>query len=487
MMLSHSPIPWLLIIPLAGATLTMLLPTRWRTLASAAGILSQLLAALALLWLVVNHGSLVYALGDWQAPLGIALRADGLAALFVVMSAIIASLCAVYAMNYLDSEQLSAFWPLFWFLWASLNGIWLAADLFNLYVGLELLSLAAVGLVAFAADQRSLSAAIRYLLAALLGSMGYLLGVALLYGSHGTLALDGLAQHWQWGPTSAVAMALILAGLFLKTAVFPLHTWLPPAHGGALTPVSALLSALVIKASFYIVLRLWVELELFRFSVETGQLLGWLGAGAIFWGGWMALHQQHLKMVVAYSTVAQIGYMLLLFPLLQADHPEASLLAAQGGILMLLAHALAKAGMFLAAGNLILCTGNASLRSMAGMSRYRPLNIFAFGLAGVSLMGLPPSGGFSAKWLLLQSALLSAQWWWVAVILLGSLLSAAYVFRVFSYTYLETQQADHFARPSRALEITAITLSALAILLGFSALLPLELLMLPGPFAEALR
>ncbi|WP_417582004.1 complex I subunit 5 family protein [Nitrincola sp.] len=486
MSLMQSPIPWLLIIPLAGAVLTMLLPERLRSVASLLGILSQLTASVSLLLLVQHAGPVTYAMGDWQAPLGIALRADGLATLFVLMSTLVGMLCALYAQQYLTLEKLASFWPLFWFLWASLNGIWLAADSFNLYVGLELLTLSAVGLVAFAADDKSLEAAIRYLYAALLGSMGYLLGVALLYGAHGTLALDGLAAHWQVGATSQVAIALILAGLMLKTAVFPLHTWLPPAHGGALTPVSALLSALVIKASLYILLRFWIELDIYRQMPALSQLLGIFGSGAVLWGGWMALRQQQLKMVIAYSTLAQIGYMLLMFPLLTAEYPEATLMAYQGGILMLLAHALAKAGMFLAAGNLIFCTGKQELTALAGMSRYRPLNIFAFGLAGVSIMGLPPSGGFSAKWLLLQSSLISQQWWWTLVMLLGSLLSAAYIFRVFAYTYRETGEGDTFARPALSLELIALFLSASSILLGFMAMLPLDLISLPGPLREAL-
>lgn len=486
MSLVQSPIPWLLIIPLAGAVLTMLLPERLRSAASLLGIFSQLTASISLLLLVSSAGPVVYAMGDWQAPLGIALRADGLATLFVLMSTLVGTLCAFYAHQYLTLEKLANFWPLFWFLWASLNGIWLAADSFNLYVGLELLTLSAVGLVAFAADKKSLEAAIRYLYAALLGSMGYLLGVALLYGAHGTLALDGLADHWQAGATSQVAVALILAGLMLKTAVFPLHTWLPPAHGGALTPVSALLSALVIKASLYILLRFWIELDIYRQMPALSQLLGIFGSGAVLWGGWMALHQQQLKMVVAYSTLAQIGYMLLMFPLLTSQYPEATLMAYQGGILMLLAHALAKAGMFLAAGNLIFCTGKQELTALAGMSRYRPLNIFAFGLAGVSIMGLPPSGGFSAKWLLLQSSLMSQQWWWAVVMLLGSLLSAAYIFRVFAYTYRETGEGDTFARPALSLELIALFLSVSSIILGFMAMLPLDLISLPGPLREAL-
>lgn len=485
-MSSLALLPWLLILPLAAACLTGLLPLRATQISSLLVILSQALASLLLLLWMPSDEPLFYSLGSWGAPLGIVLRLDGLAAAFLMMTSLIASLCGLYALSYLRPSQQPGFWPLFWFLWAALNGIWLAGDLFNLYVGLELLSLAAVGLVALGGEASRVKAALRYLFAALLGSLGYLLGVSLLYGAHGTLDLELLAEVFHWGPLSALALALILAGLALKTAFFPLHTWLPPAHAGALTPVSALLSALVIKASFYIALRLWVELEMPGRSLEVAQLLGLLGAGALFWGGWMALQQVKLKQVVAYSTVAQLGYLLLIFPLLSSSSSEASHLASQGGWLMLLSHALAKAGMFLAAGNLILCAGRSELSALAGLSRYRPMNIFAFGLAAVSLMGLPPSGGFSAKWLMLQSALISGQWWWILVILLGSLLSAAYLFRVFSHTYLETQDSVQFGQPSLMLELCALTLAALSILLGFFAPWPLAWFALPGPFTEAL-
>ena len=479
-MMLNAPIPLLMITPLAAAVICMLLSERSRLLVSFAAVLIQLLASLSLLLLLLQQGPITHPLGSWEAPLGIALRADGLAVLFVLMTSVVAGIAALYAALYLTPGPLRAhFWPLFWFMWAALNGIWLAADIFNLYVGLELLSLAAVGLVAFSGSKEALVAAIRYLLAALLGSLAYLLGVALLYGAHGTLSLSDLSQQMQPGVASSIALAAMAMGLLLKSALFPLHTWLPPAHGGAMTPVSALLSALVIKASLYILLRLWIELRIHELAPDASQLLGWMGALAIAWGGWMALRQTLLKRVVAYSTVAQIGYIMLMFPLLRADNAEASTLALQGGVLMVLSHALAKAGMFLAAGNLILCTGRPELSALAGTSQYRPLSIFGFGLAGVSLMGLPPSGGFSAKWLLLQSALASAQWWWIPVMLLGGLLSAAYVFRVFHYSFKEAENSDTFHRPGVGLEICALALSAASILLGFIATWPLHLLTLP--------
>jgi multicomponent Na+:H+ antiporter subunit D len=369
-----------------------------------------------------------------------------------------------------------------WFLVAALNSIWLSADIFNLYIGIELLGLTAVGLVALSGSAEALAAAMRYLLAALLGSLAYLLGVALLYAAGGSLALADLGALDGSGATAQVALALMTLGLVLKTALFPLHAWLPPAHGGALTPVSALLSALVIKASLYILIRLWLALGPELATVAAANLLGVLGAGAVFWGGWMAWRQSKLKYLVAYSTVAQIGYLFLFFPLVTGTSITAATLAWDGTLLMLASHALAKAGMFLSAGNLINAVGSPHIVDLTGISRFRPLSLFSFGLAGVSLMGLPPSGGFTAKWLLLQSALASGQWWWLVVLMLGGLLSAAYVFKVFRHSFVEGPKRDHFESPPLAMELTALLLVSASIAIGLVAHLPLGWLRLGSPF-----
>ncbi|CAM5312044.1 proton-conducting transporter membrane subunit [Thauera sp.] len=486
-----SLLPALVMLPLSAALASTLAPLRWRGPLGVA--LAVLLAGVAcgLLRTVVGDGPQAHALGGWAPPLGIALVADGLAAGMVVLTATVALPCALHAALGLRGEAVEdGFWPLFWFMWAALNGIWLSADLFNLYVGLELLGLAAVGLVALKGSAGALAAAMRYLLAALLGSLAYLIGVALLYAAWGSLALADLAGFMaeagvaQSGSlTTLVALGLMSAGLLLKTALFPLHGWLPPAHGGALPPVSALLSALVIKASLYILMRLWIMAGPALTPLALGWLLGALGAAAVFWGGWMALRQARLKHLVAYSTVAQIGYLFLFFPLFGVANMDAARLAWDGTLLMLAAHALAKAGMFLAAGNLVLAVGSPHIADLTGISRFRPLSLMSFGLAGVSLMGLPPSAGFTAKWLLLQSALASGQWVWIMVLVGGGLLSAAYVFRVFRHAFVEGPARDRFASPPLALELSALALGSASIALGLVAQAPLEWLRIGSPLA----
>jgi multicomponent Na+:H+ antiporter subunit D len=477
-------VPLLFALPLALGILSLLATPAWRPRTIFVGLPLLAAASIGVLVGLVRDGPSVYALGDWLAPLGINLVLDGLAVGMILMTTLVASLCAVYARVYLRDypAATSFFWPLLWFLWAGMNGIWLAEDIFNLYVGLEVMGLAAVGMVALRATPQALAAAMRYLLAALLGSLAYLLGVALLYVTYGTLSMAGLHEAATANPTTHVALAMIILGLLLKTALFPLHAWLPPAHGGALTPVSALLSALVIKGSFYILLRMWLVLGPEVTPVFTAQLLGVLGAGAVFYGGWMAWRQHQLKQLVAYSTVAQIGYLFLFFPLVTGTGPEAARLAWDGTLMIVISHALAKGALFLSAGNLILAVGSTQISHLVGISRFRPMSLFSFGLAGISLMGLPPSGGFTGKWLLLHSAILSGQWWWLIVLFLGGLLSAAYIFKVFRMSFREGPQIDRSVTPPLTLDVTALILASAAILIGLTAHLPLFWLRLGSVF-----
>ncbi len=474
----------LLFTPLALATASLLLDFRQGRALAWLGMVLQLLVSIGLWSLVKQEGGFYYSLAGWDAPLGIELRVDGLAVTFLLLTTLVASGCGIHAGLYLKPDQpwQRYFWPLYWFLWAGLNTVWIGGDLFNLYVGLELISLAAVGLVALGGQAGALRAALRYLLAALLGSMAYLLGVALVYGQFGTLSLAEVAHQVSLMDQAELmrpALVLMLVGLALKTALFPLHGWLPPAHGIAKSPVSALLSALVVKASFYIAARIWLETGEAVASQWMAQLIGVLGAVAVIWGSWLAWCQPRLKQVVAYSSVAQIGYLFLLFPLTFGVDASTSLQAQQGITLQVISHALAKSAMFLAAGNLILAVGSNRVDALAGVSHFLPFSLFSFGLAGVSLMGLPPSGGFAAKWMLLQASVASGQWWWILVLVGGGLLSAAYVFRIYRASFLERDEKDHFYHPDRRLEVVAMLLAVASLGLGLAGSQVLSVMALP--------
>ncbi len=464
------PIPWLILSPLIWATLAFVHGPGQGGRLAVAGLILQLALAAMLAQQIIAGGVRVYAVGGWGAPLGIDLMADGLSAVMLLLTQTVALPLVFYARAYFadHANALRYFWPLTGYLLAAMNALFLSADVFNIYVTLELLGLAAVGLVALTGGSGQITAAMRYLLATMLGSGAYLLGVALLYAVYGSVSLAALTPLIAANAPAAVSLAaaLMLLGLMLKTALFPFHIWLPPAHGGAPAPVSALLSALVIKASFYLILRLWFDLFAPIASVTAAQLLGALGAGAILWGSLLALRQTHLKMLVAYSTVAQVGYLFLLFPLATGVSAEVAASAWQGGVLQVVAHGLAKAAMFAAVGAMITATGRDEISGIAGVATRLPLTLFTFALAGVTIMGLPPSGGFAAKWLLLGAAQASGQWWWIVVMVMGGLLSAAYVFKVLRQAFLAAGESANFKPLPRMLEWPVLLLALASLVLG---------------------
>lgn len=420
----------IILVPLATAPFAYLLGARWaRPVALLSALLSQPLAV----WLaleVMRGGPIRHEVGGWGGPLGIDLVADGFAAVMILVTSVVGLAVTVYALGYFaDVRKYRFFWPLWLFLWSSLYALFLSADIFNLYVCLELVTISAVALVGLSQRSEALVAAMRYMIAAILGSLFYLFGVALIYGAFGSVDMATLRETVTSDITGQAGLALMTVGLALKTALFPLHFWLPPAHSNAPSPVSALLSALVVKGSFVILARLWFDVAHAAAFTGAALLLGMLGAAAIVWGSVQALRQERLKMLVAYSTVAQIGYLFLIFPLI-ASGGQAAPDAWVGGVFHALSHALAKSAMFLAAGVVIARLGHDRLDGLAGLSRRAPATAFTFGLAGITMMGLPPSGGFVAKWGLISSSIESGQWWWAVVVVAGGLLAGAYVFRV---------------------------------------------------------
>lgn len=499
-------IAWAIWIPLAGAVLTFLVRSRHvRTLGLATAVLTAL-AANAVVWNVWREGEQRYALGGWGAPLGIDLLADGLSVFMLAMTAGVGVLVSWFAWGYFQpGDQAAAdprrpgsmkwvepdsFWPTWLLLWAALNIIFLTSDMFNAYVGLEIMSLAAVALVLLSRERIALTAGFRYLLASLMGSLSYLMGVAMLYAAYGTLDMTLLGARIEPGWPAWTSLGLVTVGLMLKSALFPLHFWLPPAHANAPTPVSAILSALVIKASFYLVLRLWFEVF---HSVKTqgaSEMAGAIGAIAILWGSVQAIRQQKLKLLVAYSTVAQVGYLFLMIPLAtpspeQAAGPlELNVIGWDGGMYQVISHAFAKAAMFLAAGAIIYALSDVDkIEDMAGFASRIPITTATFALASVSLMGLPPSGGFVAKWLYMTASVQNRQWWWSAVLIVGGLLTAIYVFKVLAKAFRPAPEGRTWRRVPLTMELPALALATVAFLMGIFATTIYQLLEIGrGPF-----
>jgi formate hydrogenlyase subunit 3/multisubunit Na+/H+ antiporter MnhD subunit len=482
------------LLPFVGMLIGMVAGGRWvQRVAFVVMPLGLVVAAgIADAWLEAS-GPLVYLLGGWSPPLGIALRADGAAV--AMLLAVAGVVCGIGLFARADfgtprgvSESRAAYsyWLLLLAVWGALNLVFVSGDLFTLYVALELLTFAGVPLVCLAGSGETLRAALRYLLFALCGSVLYLLGAVLLYGGYGTLDMPLLAESVQAEPIAWTALALMTVGLLAKTALFPLHIWLPPAHGGAPAAASAVLSALVIKGSWFLVLRLWLDVMPGVANASAAQLLAALGAAAIVVGSVVALRQQRLKLLVAYSTVAQIGYLFLLFPMAfdAAGDMAARELAQAAGLLQAIAHATAKAGMFMAAGLVYAALGHDRIDDLSGAARALPITVLAFVIGGVALMGVVPSGAYLAKKLLLDSADQSGQWWWTWVLQGGAVFTAGYVVLVLARVLRRPAAPVDVAPVSMLSQLAALGLAVASLLLSLAAVLgPLPSSLLSNPLS----
>lgn len=487
---------WTILVPFAFALLVFLFPrcASHGAMAAAVGIGACSIAAVLG---VLRHGPGRMAVGGWAVPLGIEIHLDGLSALMLATTALVGTVSTIYAVGYLAHAPLDGgdsaapgsgrdhralFMAVWLVLWGSLNALFLSSDLFNVYVTLELIGISSVVLISMAGAAQALTAAVRYLLVGLVGSLCYLAGIGLLYAAYGTLDFGLLSRASLAGHLPPMALALMTSGLLLKTALFPFHFWLPTAHGNAPAPVSAILSALVVKAPYYLLLRLWIDVLGGQITPESARLLGFLGTAAILWGAVQALLADRVKRLVAYSTVSQLGYLFLVFPL--ALEKSGGYFAWNGVAYFMLSHACAKASMFLAAGTLLLAAESDRIDHLDGISQCIPLPMFAFSIAAASLIGLPPSGGFMAKWLLLKSALIGGQWVTVVVILLGGLLTVAYFFRVFSRSFMSKPMIAACLSLPKGMHWSPLVLSLIALCLGLFASQILSLLQVGSPWTE---
>lgn len=472
---------WMTLIPLGAACVAFIMPRGAHLIGFGTALVLPFCALLA-----VRQGTLPQQLflsaGGWDAPLGITLRNDGLALVMLAVTAGVGFIISSYATAYFstrrhDPDRARYFWPLWLFLWGGCNALFISGDLFNLYVTLELVTLASVTLVALEGGAKASNAALRYLFIGLIGSLAYLLGVAILYGTYATVDLNLLAEVVTNTRLNHAAMALMVTGLLLKSALFPMHFWLPQAHAMAPAPVSALLSALIIKTAFIVLLRLWFMVFPALEPVAIGHLLGLLGSGAIVWGSLMALRQERLKLLIAYSTVAQVGYLFLVFPLAR---DEAAAAAWAGCVLFILAHACGKAAMFLVAGTIHHTAGHDRISQLAGAGGPVGVLVVVFALAAVTIIGLPPSGGFFAKWLLISAALATGQWSYLLVMLIGSLLAAAYIVRVLSWAFLDIKRSHYPAIPW-VMKWPPMLLAVISLIFGLIAYHPLQLALTDAP------
>lgn len=431
-----------------------------------------LVCAVMALRVALDSGPWHYYLGGWAPPWGIEYVVDPLGGGMAVLVALLATLVAIYAgphLRTLSPRRAAVFNSLFLLLTSGLLGITLTGDLFNLYVFFEISSLAAYALLA-SGGERAIVATFRYLLIGTIAASFYLLGIGYLYALTGTVNMADLAMRLpQAGGGSAmtVGVVLIVVGLAIKMAVFPLHGWMPDAYTYAPPPVTMFIAAVMSKVSAYALLRVLFFVLPRTGAVETAlSVLSWVAAGGVLAGSVLALAQTDVRRMLAYSSVGQMGYVVLGLSIGNAA-------ALTGALLHIMGHAVAKASLFGAVASLPRDTVQADIAGFAGASRRAPLTMAAFTLAALSLVGMPPTAGFFSKWYLLRGAIEADAWLFAAVLLVSSLLSAVYFFRVIERIYFAPDPAaaepDRSRRhPEVSLRLLGpvITLSAAVLLIG---------------------
>jgi multicomponent Na+:H+ antiporter subunit D len=400
--------------------------------------------AVALLLQVLDGGVISYHLGGWPPPWGIEYRIDLVNAYVLLIVAAIGAVVLPFARDSVAEEipadRIYLFYALYMLCLCGLLGITITGDAFNVFVFLEISSLSSYVLISLGRDRRALTAAFQYLIMGTIGATFYLIGIGLLYAMTGTLNMADLAERIPAVSdtrTVHAAFAFVVVGVGLKAAVFPLHFWLPNAYCYAPSVVTAFLAATATKVSVYVLLRLLLTVfgDVFAFeTMQIGAIIVWLAVAAMLTASAVAIFQDDVKRLLAYSSVAQIGYMMLGFSL-------GTVTGVTGSIVHLFNHAVIKGGLFLALGCVFLRLGSVRLDDMAGLGRSMPWTMAAFVLGGLSLIGVPLTTGFVSKWILLQAALEQGFWLFALFIVFASVLAIAYIWRVVEAAYFRAPSA----------------------------------------------
>ncbi len=486
----HAPLAAIL-IPLAAAIVASLAAVRFaqapRIVALVSGF-THLVAVIATTGQVAGSGGLTYSPGGWVPPVGIVLVADAFSTVFLIIIAAGHVSFLLFSMAEASSDR-KGVWILTEILIAALCGIALAGDLFNLFVFVELASIASVGLIAHRQHARCAGAGFVYLVFASISASLLLIAVLLLYGATGVLTIADIADRIAGMPRTAylATSGLILASFGMKFGLIPLHFWQAPSYHAAGSRVSALLSGTAMKIYVYAVVRLLFHMMRVPLHFPQAALLVTaLGCVNIVGGHLLGLAERDLKRLLAYSSVAHVGYILLGFG--AGASGQAAATAATAGLLHVVFHAVMKSALFYSGRRLIDSAGSSTVAGLRGSARRDPAAFAAFFLASLAIVGVPPASGFFSKWRVAESTIAVAGVAPVVVIAAGTLISMLYYARVFHASLREGGSAPPDTRragdPWRSMGLLTVTvLAAATLVLGLGIARIEELL---GPAAQAL-
>lgn len=428
------------VLPLLGAAICAITSDRhaaWFTALFTCW--AVLLTSLLIVW---EPGVVSYAMGGHKPPVGIEYRVDSLNRYVLLVISFIAAVTMLYARvsvaKEVDKTKQATFYAVFLMCFAGLAGITLTGDIFNIYVFIEISSLAMYALIGMGKQRQALVAALEYLILGTVGATFFLIGVGFLYMMTGTLNIADMAERLPAVAdtrTVEAAFAFIMLGLFMKLAAFPLHIWLTNAYAQAPSAISVFVAATGTKVMLYLLIRLTYSLFGWQFTFESmpmGVVLITLGIVGVLIGSLSAIYQPNIKRLLAFSSIAQMGYMLLGFGLAT----EAGLVAS---LTHLANHAVAKAALFMAVGCVLYRTGGVRIEHFYGVGKAMPWTMVAFVLAGLSLIGVPGTAGFISKWYLLTALLEAGRVGIAGVVLFSSLLAVVYIWKVADAAFFHPQ------------------------------------------------
>lgn len=473
----------LVALPMTGAVLTPAIAGRSETSGTRAfwwalGMLALASAmAAALIVRVSVEGPFSYVVGGWVAPYGIELRFDEFSAAIAIIC-LLGILATIFSRRYVQhaiaTPRIPYYYTLLQLNLIAMIGFTVTGDLFNLFVFMEILSLSGYELVAISGERIAEMAAFKYLVMGAVSSLLVLLGIGLLYALTGSLNMADVTGRLAGSAAApmAVAFAVIALGFSVKAAVFPLHIWLPDAHAIAPSPVSAILSGLVVKVGVIGMLRMY-QIAYGSGAVDLGglnNLLMWLGAFSIVMGAFFAVFQDDIKMMLAYSTISNVGYILMGLGL-------ASTYSVIGASVHVFNHALIKATLFLGAGALIYRTGKRTLTDLAGVGHAMPFTTAAISIGAISIVGIPPTAGFLCKWYIALGAMQAGHPFFGFALVFGALFIFIYYIRMVNAFYFRKPTEPSVAEAAEAppsMLVPVLVLATLCLVMGILGRLPLS-------------
>ena len=465
-MREHAP-ALIVIVPLTIAMLAPLFARFSSVLARvfvAAGLFYSTWNAVVVLFHVLETGPWLYEFGGWAPPWGIAYVLDTLNSVIAVMITFISAVVVIFSREFLRHDnwlRQGAFYTLYSLLVAGLLGMVTTGDAFNLYVFLEISSLAGYALIAMG-GQRGTVAALRYLMIGTIGATFYLLGIGYLYAITGTLNMMDLSVRLQPlmdTPPVMLSIVLIFVGMGIKMGLFPLHFWLPDAYTFAYPAATPFIAATMTKVSAYVMFRFYDYIFVGNSAhvLQALEVAGVLAGIGIIVGSVMAIAQRDFRRMLAYSSVAQIGYIVVGFAI-------GNVYAIIGAMFHIINHALMKGALFLIAGSVKLKYGQTRIEAYKDLFKKMPLTMYSFLILAFSMIGIPPTAGFFSKWYLVLGALEKQMWFFIVVIVFSSILNAVYFFRIIEFAFIREAKEELVSRLESRFELPLTMLGPILVM-----------------------